>query len=151
MASVPGRSAALLSSMSGTASAVPRVLADPVRVGVALGATRVALGVGFLVAPVSSTRMLGLDSATAKRITFLARMTAVRDVVLGAGTVVSRRQPAALRYWVLAGALADLGDAAAISGAVRSRVGGGLLARAMVGGAAGAAVLGGWAGAGIKT
>jgi hypothetical protein len=115
-----------------------------------LGATRVAVGIGFLAAPVASTRVLGLDSATAKRITFLARMTAVRDVVLGAGTVASRRHPRALRIFVLAGAVADLGDAAAIAGAVRSRVAGGAPALAMVAGAAGAAAMGGWAAAGIR-
>src|SRR5690242_13082435 len=106
---------ALLSSPPGPASA----LADPTRIGLALGATRVGVGVGFLLAPVTSTRVLGLDSATAKRITFLARMTAVRDLVVGAGTLASRRQPRALRTWVLAGAIADLGDTLVISSAIR--------------------------------
>jgi hypothetical protein len=77
-------------------------------------------------------------------------MTAVRDLVLGAGTLASRNNPRALRTWVLAGAVADLGDAAAIAGAVRSRVAGGVPALALVASAAGAAALGGWAAAGIR-
>jgi hypothetical protein len=121
---------------------------DRSRIGLSLGAARVAVGVGFLAAPVTSTRVLGLDTSTAKRITFLARMTAVRDLVLGGGALASRRDPKALRRWVLAGAVADLGDALAIAAATRSRVAGGAPAIAITVGAVGAALTGGWAAAG---
>jgi hypothetical protein len=130
--------------------AARRTVFEPTRMGLALGAVRLGVGVGFLAAPVASTRVLGLDSATAKRITFLARMAAVRDLVLGAGTVASARQPNALRTWVAAGAAADLGDAILITAAIRSRVAGGLPAVAITASAAGAAAVGGWAAAGIR-
>src|SRR2546421_426957 len=58
-------------------------------VGMAIGAGRVALGTTFLSVPVTSLRIMGLDTGTATRVVWLARMTAARDVVLGAGTVCS--------------------------------------------------------------
>ena len=125
-----------------------RTTLDRTRAGLSLGALRVAVGVGFLAAPVSSTRVLGLDTATAKRIAFLARMTAVRDLVLGAGALASWRDPRALRRWVLAGAVSDLGDAVVITAAMRSDVAGGIPAVAITVGALGGAALGGWAAAG---
>ena len=63
----------------------PRALAG------CIGTGRVLLGSAFLAAPVASTRALGLDSATAKRVSFLARMMAARDVAIGAGTAAAAR------------------------------------------------------------
>jgi hypothetical protein len=134
------------SALPATSPADPR----PSRIGRSLGAARLAVGVGFLAAPVASTRVLGLDTATAKRIRFLARMAAVRDLVLGAGTLAAGRDPRALRRWVAAGAVADLGDAIVIGTATRSGVTGGIPAGAIVAGAAGAALVGGWAAAGLR-
>ena len=57
----------------------------------AIGLGRMIAGGGFLLAPIGSTRVLGLDTATAKRVSFLARMMAVRDVVIGAGTAAAGR------------------------------------------------------------
>jgi len=101
-----------------------------------IGLGRVVLGGGFLLAPVASTRVLGVDTATAKRVTFLAQMMAARDVAIGAGTAaasVGGRNPAG---WLLAGAAADAVDAAAIAGALRAGRVRGPVATGLVGGAA---------------
>jgi hypothetical protein len=104
------------------------------------GIGRVALGTAFLVAPVASTRVLGLDSATAKRVTFLARMAAARDIGLGAGTLSAGPTRAAVP-WLLAGAGADLVDATVLVGALRKGVARGLPAAAItVGAVAGAGI-----------
>jgi len=88
-----------------------------VAAGIGLG--RLGIGIAFLADPVSSVRILGVDSASAKRMTFLARMTAGRDIVLGLGTVASRtsRSKAA---WLAAGAAADAIDAAVLGAGLRS-------------------------------
>jgi hypothetical protein len=113
----------------------PRALARSIGVG------RLLLGGGFLLAPVASTRVLGLDTASAKRVSFLAQMMAARDMAIGAGTAaasVGDRQPAA---WLLAGAVADATDAVVIAGALKAgRVRGPIASAIVVGAAAAAAV-----------
>jgi len=84
-------------------------------IGLSVGAARVAVGAIFMAAPVSSVRLLGLDTATAARITWLARMTAARDAVLGAGTVVSSARRDGATPWLLAGAVSDAVDAAVLT------------------------------------
>jgi hypothetical protein len=94
---------------------------SPRTAAIAIGAGRVGLGTGFLLLPEQSTRMLGLDAVTARRISWLARMTAARDIALGAGTVtsaVSRHDPS---WWLLGGAISDAVDAVALAGAVRAK------------------------------
>ena len=87
----------------------------------AVGAGRVALGVGFLLAPTVSVRVLGVDSGTAKRMRFLARMTAARDIGIGVGTLAAGPGGDA-SPWLLAGALADVTDGVVIAAAMRSGV-----------------------------
>ncbi len=110
-------------------------------IGLSIGAARVAIGAIFLAAPVPSVRILGLDTATADRITWLARMTAVRDTVLGTGTVVSsgRRRDAA--GWLLAGAASDAIDAAVLAAALREGKLRGWRPQAIAVGALGAALV----------
>jgi hypothetical protein len=86
----------------------------PGRVATAIGLGRLAIGAAFLADPVSSVRVLGVDSASAKRMTFLARMTAGRDIVLGLGTVAAR-SPRERAGWLAAGAVADAIDAAVLA------------------------------------
>src|SRR4051812_39129643 len=77
------------------AAAAPMMLArtlDRRKLGVGIGLARVAVGVGATVAPVASVRMLGIDTATARRAVVLARMAAARDIALGAGTIVAARR-----------------------------------------------------------
>jgi hypothetical protein len=103
----------------------------------AIGFGRLLLGGTFLAAPVPATRILGLDTATAKRVSFLARMMAARDVAIGAGTAGSGRP----RAWLLAGAFADATDAAVLAAALRSGRARGPVAMGVVGGAAVAAAV----------
>ena len=86
---------------------------------VLLGVGRVAIGTAFLAFPVASVRLLGVDSASAGRMVWLAQMAAARDAALGLGvlgTAVTRRGrvPA-----LLATALVDATDAAVIAAAAR--------------------------------
>ena len=118
----------------------PRALAG------CIGTGRVLLGSAFLAAPVASTRALGLDSATAKRVSFLARMMAARDVAIGAGTAAAARAGGRPGGWLLAGAFADAADAVVIVGALRRGRANGPVAAGVAGGAvalAAAAAVGG--------
>ncbi|TAM91688.1 MAG: hypothetical protein EPN43_03790 [Jatrophihabitans sp.] len=103
-----------------------------------VGTGRAVLGGAFLAAPVAAVTALGVDVATAKRVVFLSRMMAGRDLVIGLGTLTSRR-PAG---WLLAGAAADAVDAVALARARRERRAGGPVAAALVPGAAALAGLG---------
>lgn len=119
----------------------PRALARSIGIG------RLVLGGGFLLAPVASTRVLGVDSATAKRVTFLAQMMAARDMAIGAGTAATStgdREPAG---WLLAGAVADATDAVVIAKALNSGHARGPVAAGIAGGAialSAVAVYGAW-------
>ncbi len=86
-----------------------------------IGAMRVGIGAGFLALPVTSVRILGLDTATASRVTFLARMAAARDAALGAGTLWATGRGRGAAGWLLAGAACDLTDATVIALAARQR------------------------------
>jgi hypothetical protein len=110
-------------------------------IGLSVGAGRVAIGAIFLAAPVTSVRLLGLDTATAARITWLARMTAVRDTVLGAGTVVSSGRRKGAAGWLLAGSVSDAVDAAVLAAALRGGKVRGWRAQAIAVGAVGAALV----------
>lgn len=124
------------------AGAVP--LPSPEQIATAIGAGRVAIGAAFLAAPVFSVRVLGVDTATAKRITFLARMAAARDIAIGAGTLAHARS-ASGPAWLLAGAAADAADAVVIAAAVKDGSAHGVPAVGIVAGAAGGAALAGYA------
>jgi hypothetical protein len=101
----------------------------------------VAIGAFSLAAPVTSVRLLGLDTATAARITWLARMTAVRDTVLGTGTAVSSGRGQGAAGWLLAGSVSDAVDAAVLAAALREGKVRGRRAQAIVVGAVGAALI----------
>lgn len=105
-----------------------------------LALARIGVGAGLLVAPVAAARALGSDSGTARRMSWLARMAAVRDVVLGAGALSALEgadSPDAAR-WFAAGMVSDLGDTAVFLDAIRrgnvGGVRGGLLVAASAGG-----------------
>jgi hypothetical protein len=86
-----------------------------------LGAGRLAIGSAFLAFPVESIRVLGVDTASANRMTWLARMTAVRDAALGLGVlgaaVTGRGRVPAL----ILTALVDAADAVALAAAVHDQ------------------------------
>jgi hypothetical protein len=90
------------------------------KIGLAVGGGRFAIGCAALADPVAAIRLLGVDTATASRAAWLARMCAARDAALGAGTISSVASRRGQTSWLLAGAVADAGDAAAFALAVRS-------------------------------
>src|SRR6478672_12278158 len=57
-------------------SVVRKFLPSARTVATGIGLGRVAIGAAFLAAPTVSVRILGVSNATAKRMAFLARMTA---------------------------------------------------------------------------
>jgi hypothetical protein len=107
----------------------------------AIGLGRLLAGGAFLAAPVAATRALGLDTATAKRVAFLARMMAARDVAIGAGTTASGLRGGRPAGWLLAGAAADAADAVVIAAAIRDGRARGPVAAGVVAIAAGAAAV----------
>lgn len=134
-------------------SSVPsprRVLPSPQAVVLALGLGRLGIGAGFLAAPVLSTRVLGVDTGTAKRVSFLARMAAARDIGLGGGLLSAGPSPAAVP-WLVTGAGCDVVDAIVILGAMRKRITGGPVAIGVSVGALGAAALGARAAVGLRS
>jgi hypothetical protein len=93
---------------------------DPASTAVQIGAGRLAFGVLFAAAPELGVRMIGTDGATARRAAWVARMVAGRDAALGLGTLAAARNGSAAP-WLLAGALADTVDAAAVATALKQR------------------------------
>jgi hypothetical protein len=116
-------------------------LPDARTIGLLVGATRLTIGAAFLAAPVASVRLMGVDSATAARVSWLARMTAARDGVLGAGTMASSARRSGAVGWLLAGAVSDAADAAVLVAALRQGKLGGWRAQAISAAAVGAAVV----------
>jgi hypothetical protein len=99
----------------------PRSLGTGQRTALLIGTGRIAIGVAFAISPVTSVRLLGVDTATANRIAWLARMTAARDTAIGVGTVLSTRQAAGSGGWLLAGAACDIADASFLALALQRR------------------------------
>jgi hypothetical protein len=118
------------------------MLTDPATLALQLSAGRTLLAAGLFAAPVSGARVLGMDTATAQRVSWLTRMLAVRDGAIGAGGVLAGRRGGDVATWVLAGAVADAVDAIVIAGALRRGRLSGLPAAGTVAGAGGAAVVG---------
>jgi hypothetical protein len=85
-------------------------------------AGRVALGLGMLARPEVLPRLLGVDTGTARRMSWLGRMFGAREVALGAGLLLARRAPDGERDWLLGAALSDGADAVAFLAAARQGV-----------------------------
>lgn len=100
---------------------------------VGIAALRTGFGAAMLARPALLGRSLAVEPSTAVRTGWLTQMVGVRELVLGLGTLDARRRRSDVRPWLLAQALADAGDAAAIAAAVRRR---------HVGAARGSAVVG---------
>jgi peptide-methionine (R)-S-oxide reductase len=84
-------------------------------------AGRLAIGAAVLARPEALTRGLRVDSSTARRTAWLARMFGVRDMVLGGGTLFALSRRAAPGPWLVASAMSDATDAAALTAAIRQR------------------------------
>jgi hypothetical protein len=76
----------------------------------ALAGLRTAIGVSAYAAPNTTAKLFGLDPDANPQATYLGRLFAVRDLVLGVGTMLS--EPPARRMWLQAGVVCDLADAA---------------------------------------
>jgi hypothetical protein len=114
----------------------------PVATAQALCLGRTAIAAQFLLAPAATTRLVGLDTGTARRVSWLTRMMAVRDGALGIGGLLAVRRGGDPMPWVLGGAAADAVDAAVLAHALRTRRLRGATPMLATVGAAGVAALG---------
>lgn len=88
-------------------------IAGPGAHNIAVG--RVSAGVVLLVRPTLLPRLLGVDSATARRLSWLGRMAGARDLALGVGQLQAAATGAPTSGWVVAGAACDTADAVVLS------------------------------------
>lgn len=94
-------------------------LPDPQPLALQLGAGRSAIAAAIMAAPVLSVRLLGADTATAQRVTWLTRMLAVRDGALGVGAAAAARSGAGGTGWLVGGAVSDAVDAVVLAAALK--------------------------------
>lgn len=89
-----------------------RARPDPAarRIALQIGASRVAIGLGALLATKPALRMMGFDHPEASGVA-LARLAGGRDVALGALTVAARDDRAQLRTMILVSSACDVADA----------------------------------------
>src|SRR5215213_6454287 len=83
--------------------------------------SRLALGVVVLARPEGLVRLMRVDAATARRVSWLSRMLGARDVALGAGTLLALLRGGQHRPWLVASAFADAVDAVAVGAAAGRR------------------------------
>ena len=85
---------------------------------VALG--RAGAGVVMLARPSLLPRVIGIDSASAARTTWLVQMLGARELALGLGALheLRRGDGRAARVWLTAGLLSDTADALVMAAAV---------------------------------
>lgn len=94
--------------------------ADVRALSLASAAGRLAIGLGLAIAPRRALALLGLEE-TGPATVMVARLAAVRDIVLGVVTLASLQDTAALRRASLANAAADAGDSLTFVVALASR------------------------------
>lgn len=82
-----------------------------------LATARAAVGVIMLTRPGLLPAVLGVDRATRERMSWALQMLGAREVALGAGALLARKEP---RLWYTAGLLSDAVDAVAVTSALRS-------------------------------
>jgi len=89
---------------------------DPVvrALSLANGAGRVAIGLGLILAPAQALSILGFPDSDPGTVV-IGRIAGIRDIVLGAATVLALGDPDRLRAASLANAAADAGDALTFS------------------------------------
>lgn len=83
------------------------------------GIGRAAFGVALLIAPAAAGRMMAGDGATTPDAQAFLHGIGARDVGLGLGMLGALRSRRSTRRWLIAGVLADTGDAAGIARAWR--------------------------------
>jgi hypothetical protein len=124
------------------------------RLGRQIGLARTGLGVSLLAAPVPLIRMLGIDTGTVRRMAWVTRLAAARDVALGLGTIAALRGGASRREdavrWLVIGAAADAADTVILTAALRAGRYGTVRGALMVASAVGGASLGAVAAVGMR-
>jgi uncharacterized protein DUF4267 len=76
-----------------------------------IGALRIGVGLLAWLTPNLAARLFGLDPRGNPQAPYLGRLFGIRDVALGAGTLVAEGD--ARRTWLAAGLACDVGDTAA--------------------------------------
>lgn len=84
------------------------------------GIGRAAFGVALLIAPATAGRLMAGDGATTPDAQAFLHGIGARDLGLGIGTLGALRCDRHTRAWLIAGVLADTGDAAGIARAWRN-------------------------------
>jgi len=81
---------------------------------------RVGVGLALLLRPRLVPGLLGVDSATSTRISWVLQMLGAREVALGVGSVVAGRSGdrRSARTWLVAGLCCDAVDALVVASAV---------------------------------
>lgn len=115
---------------------------DPSLLARLLAGARVAIGLALFVAPRQAGRRWVGDEVDHAGTRMAMRGLGARDVAIGAGLLAALERDGATHRWLEAGAVADLGDAAAVVIARDERPAGIVLATLAVAG--GAAALGLW-------
>jgi hypothetical protein len=87
-----------------------------------VGVGRAVMGASLIARPRNLATTLGVDTASAARTDFEARLLGVRDVALGLGAAFAAGTGAPVRTWLLAQALSDAADCVVfLSGAASGR------------------------------
>lgn len=115
---------------------------DPSLLARLLAGGRVAIGLALFVAPRQAARRWIGDEVDHAGTRMAMRGLGARDVAIGAGLLAAIEHGRGARHWLEAGAVADLGDAAAVVIARDERPAGIVVATLAVAG--GAAALGVW-------
>lgn len=76
-----------------------------------IAALRIGIGAVAWLTPNLAARLFGLDSAGNPQAPYLARLFGIRDLALGAGTLVTEGE--ARRSWLTSGLVCDVADTAA--------------------------------------
>lgn len=111
--------------ISTTRGARLRRLAGAVLAPGPLALGRAGAGVGMVTRPAALPTALGVDRATADRMTWTVQMLGAREIALGLGAwaALRRGDDRAARLWLAAGLLCDATDAVTVGAAVgRGRI-----------------------------
>lgn len=117
-------------------------LPDPNAMARQIAAGRSVIAAAIMAAPVVTVRLAGTDTATARRVTWLTRMMAIRDGAIGVGGVLAARRGTNVAPWLLAGAASDAVDTVVLAAALRNGHAKGIAATLTLPLAAGTAVAG---------
>lgn len=88
---------------------------------ISTGIFRATVGPALIARPETLARLFGVDNITARRTEWLTRLVAGRETALGLGTLHAGLTGRSVRPWLIAQALCDTTDAAALVRAARSR------------------------------